>query len=172
MKLKTKKKIFSRIQKHILFVEYSNEGSVKEKILKPYKTYVKGKQLRRLLSGNTFWLLNDDIIWKMPDGSKIKTRGWMDDREYEDAIDNYATGRILKKIKNDAEYIISASNTYDDNSYTLCIIRKGRPIKAYLYFFLLVGGSAETTPNISGILAVAINMPGNHIVWYDGSAYN
>lgn len=123
MKLKTKKKIFSRIQKHILFVEYSNEGSVKEKILKPYKTYVKGKQLRRLLSGNTFWLLNDDIIWKMPDGSKIKTRGWMDDREYEDAIDNYATGRILKKIKNDAEYIISASNTYDDNSYTLCIIR-------------------------------------------------
>ena len=75
MKLKTKKKTFSRIQKHILFVEYGNEGPVKEKILKPYKTYVKGKQLRRLLSGNTFWLLNDDIIWKMPDGSKIKTRG-------------------------------------------------------------------------------------------------
>lgn len=123
MKLKTKKKTFSRIQKHILFVEYGNEGSVKEKILKPYKTYVKGKQLRRLLSGNTFWLLNDDIIWKMPDGSKIKTRGWMDDRPYEDAVDNYATGRILKKIKNDAKYIISASNAYDDNSLTLCIIR-------------------------------------------------
>ena len=47
----------------------------------------------------------------------------MDDREYEDAVDNYATGRILKKIKNDAKYIISASNMYDDNSYTLCIIR-------------------------------------------------
>lgn len=123
MKLKTKKKTFSRIKKHILFVEYGDEGSVKERILKPFKTYVKGKQLRRLLSGNTFWLLNDDIIWKMPDGRKIKTRGWMDDRAYEDAVDNYATGRILKKIKNDAKYIISASNTYDDNSYTLCIIR-------------------------------------------------
>ena len=46
----------------------------------------------------------------------------MDDRAYEDAVDNYATGRILKKIKNDAKYIISASNMYDDNSYTLCII--------------------------------------------------
>ena len=123
MKLKTRKKTFSRIYNHILFVEYDCETPVKDVIIKPVKTYVKGKQLRRLLSGNTFWLLNDDIIWKMPDGSKIKTRGWMDDRAYEDAVDNYATGRILKKIKNDAKYIISASNMYDDNSYTLCIIR-------------------------------------------------
>lgn len=123
MKLKTKKKTFARIQKHIIFIEYGDDGSVKERILKPFKTYVKGKQLRRLLSGNTFWLLNDDINWKMPDGRKIKTRGWTDDRAYEDAVDNYATGRILKKIKDNAKYIILASNTYDDNSYTLCIIR-------------------------------------------------
>ena len=123
MKLKTKKKTFSRITKHTVFSHFSGSTPVKDIILKPNKTFVKGKQLRRLLSGNTFWLLNDDIIWKMPDGSKIKTRGWIDDREYEDAVDNYATGRILKKIKNDAKYIISASNTYDDNLYTLCIIR-------------------------------------------------
>ena len=123
MKLKTKKKIFSRMQKHILFVEYGNEGSVKEKILKPYKTYVKGKQLRRLLSGNTFWLLNDDIIWKMPDGRKIKTHGWTDDRDYEDDVNNYATGRILKKIKNDAKYIIVASNTGVNYEYELYITR-------------------------------------------------
>ena len=122
MKLKTQKKTFSRIYRHILFVEYDCETPVNDVIIKPVKKYVKGKQLRRLLSGNTFWLLNDDIIWKMPDGSKIKTRGWMDDREYEDSVDNYATGRILKKIKNDTKYIISASNMYDDNSYTLCII--------------------------------------------------
>ena len=123
MKLKTRKKTFSRIYNHILFVEYDCETPVKDVIIKPVKTYVKGKQLRRLLSGNTFWLLNDDIIWKMPDGSKIKTRGWMDDRAYEDAVDNYATGRILKKIKNDAKYIISAANIGDNDEYKLCIIR-------------------------------------------------
>ena len=123
MKLKTKKKTFSRITKHMVFSHFDDSTPVKDIILKPNKTFVKGKQLRRLLSGNTFWLLNDDIIWKMPDGRKIKTQGWMDDREYEDAVDNYATGRILKKIKNDAKYIISAANIGDNDEYKLCIIR-------------------------------------------------
>lgn len=123
MKLKTKKKTFSRIQKHIVFAEYDCETPVRDRILKPFKTFVKGKQLRRLLSGNTFWLLNDNIIWKMPDGIKIETQGWIDDREYEDAVDNYATGRILKKIKNDAKYIIVASNSGVNNEYKLYIAR-------------------------------------------------
>lgn len=123
MKLKTKKKTFSRLQKHTIFVEYYDESSPKDRILKPFKTYVKGKQLRRLLSGNTFWLLNDDINWKMPDGRKIKTQGWIDDREYEDAVDKYATGRILKKIKNNAKYIIEAANICDTKEYKLFIIR-------------------------------------------------
>lgn len=123
MKLKTKKKTFSRITKHMVFSQFDDSTPVKDIILKPNKTFVKGKQLRRLLSGNTFWLLNDDIIWKMPDGRKIKTQGWIDDREYEDAVDNYATGRILKKIKNDAKYIISAANIGDNDEYKLCIIR-------------------------------------------------
>ena len=123
MKLKTKKKTFSRITKHMVFSHFDDSDPVKDIILKPNKTFVKGKQLRRLLSGNTFWLLNDDIIWKMPDGRKIKTQGWIDDREYEDAVDNYATGRILKKIKNDAKYIISAANIGDNDEYKLCIIR-------------------------------------------------
>lgn len=123
MKLKTKKKTFSRITKHMVFSHFCGSTPVKDIILKPNKTFVKGKQLRRLLSGNTFWLLNDDIIWKMPDGRKIKTQGWIDDREYEDAVDNYATGRILKKIKNDAKYIISAANIGDNDEYKLCIIR-------------------------------------------------
>ena len=123
MKLKTKKKTFSRITKHMVFSHFYGSTPVKDIILKPHKTFVKGKQLRRLLSGNTFWLLNDDIIWKMPDGRKIKTQGWIDDREYEDAVDNYATGRILKKIKNDAKYIISAANIGDNDEYKLCIIR-------------------------------------------------
>lgn len=123
MKLKTKKKTFSRITKHMVFSQFDDSTPVNDKILKPSKTFVKGKQLRRLLSGNTFWLLNDDIIWKMPDGSKIKTQGWIDDREYEDAVDTYATGRILKKIKNDAKYIISAANIGDNNEYKLYIIR-------------------------------------------------
>ena len=123
MKLKKKKKTFSRITKHMVFSHFYGSTPVKDIILKPNKTFVKGKQLRRLLSGNTFWLLNDDIIWKMPDGRKIKTQGWIDDREYEDAVDNYATGRILKKIKNDAKYIISAANIGDNDEYKLCIIR-------------------------------------------------
>ena len=123
MKLKTKKKTFSRITKHMVFSPFDDSTPVQDIILKPNKSFVKGKQLRRLLSGNTFWLLNDDIIWKMPDGRKIKTQGWMDDREYEDAVDNYATGRILKKIKNDAKYIISAANIGDNDEYKLCIIR-------------------------------------------------
>ena len=123
MKLKTKKKTFSRITKHMVFSQFDDSTTVKDISLKPNKTFVKGKQLRRLLSGNTFWLLNDDIIWKMPDGRKIKTQGWIDDREYEDAVDNYATGRILKKIKNDAKYIISAANIGDNDEYKLCIIR-------------------------------------------------
>ena len=58
----------------------------------------------------------------MPDGRKVKTQGWIDDREYEDAVDNYATGRILKKINNDARYIISATNIGDNDEYKLCII--------------------------------------------------
>ena len=123
MKLKTKKKTFSRIYNHLLFVEYGDESQVKDRVIKPNKTFVKGKQLRRLLSGNTFWLLNDDIIWKMPDGSKIKTKGWTDDREYEDDVNNYATGRILKKIKDDAKYIIAASNSGVNYEYELYIIR-------------------------------------------------
>lgn len=123
MKLKTKKKTFSRITKHMVFSHFYGSTPVNDIILKPNKTFVKGKQLRRLLSGNTFWLLNDDIIWKMPDGRKIKTQGWIDDREYEDAVDNYATGRILKNIKNDAKYIISAANIGDNDEYKLCIIR-------------------------------------------------
>lgn len=122
MKLKTRKKTFTRIQRYIIFTEYYGSTPIKNRILKPLKTYVKGKQLRRLLSGNTFWLLNDDIIWKMPDGRKVKTQGWIDDREYEDAVDNYATGRILKKINNDAGYIISAANIGDNDEYKLCII--------------------------------------------------
>ena len=122
MKLKTKKKTFTRIQRYIIFTEYYGSTPIKNRILKPLKTYVKGKQLRRLLSGNTFWILNDDIIWKMPDGRKVKTQGWIDDREYEDAVDNYATGRILKKINNDARYIISAANIGDNDEYKLCII--------------------------------------------------
>ena len=122
MKLKTKKKTFTRIQRYIIFTEYYGSTPIKNRILKPLKTYVKGKQLRRLLSGNTFWILNDDIIWKMPDGRKVKTQGWIDDREYEDAVDNYATGRILKKINNDARYIISAANIGDNDEYNLCII--------------------------------------------------
>ena len=81
MKLKTKKKTFSRITKHTVFSHFYGSTPVKDIILKPNKTFVKGKQLRRLLSGNTFWLLNDDIIWKMPDGRKIKTQGWIDDSE-------------------------------------------------------------------------------------------
>lgn len=123
MKLKTKKKTFSRIYNHIIFVEYGDESPVKDRVIKPSKTFVKGKQLRRLLSGNTFWLLNDDIIWKMPDGRKIETKGWTDDREYEDDVNNYATGRILKKIKDDAKYIISASNIGVNNEYRLDIVR-------------------------------------------------
>lgn len=123
MKLKTKKKTFSRIYNHIVFVEYGRETPVRDRILKPFKTYVKGKQLRRLLSGNTYWLMNDDIIWKMPDGSKIKTQGWIDDRDYEDDVDEYATGRILKKIENDAKYIIAAGNVGVNNEYKLYISR-------------------------------------------------
>lgn len=122
MKLKTKKKTFTRIQKHIIFVEYYGKTPIKDRIIKPAKTYVKGKQLRKLLSNNIFWLLNDDINWKMPDGSKIKTQGWIDDRKYEDNINNYATGRILKKIKDDAKYIILASNIGDNDEYKLCIV--------------------------------------------------
>lgn len=35
---------------------------------------------------------------------------------------------------------------------------------------LLAGGSTETAPNISGVLAIAINMYPEHPAWYDGSA--
>ncbi len=123
MKLKTKKKTFTRIQKHMSFFEYGYGNPVGVKIHKPIRKYVKGKQLRRLLSGNTFWLMNDDINWAMPDGSKIKTEGWMDDRQYEDAVDNYATGRVLKKIRDNDRYIISASNSGDNEEWKLCIVR-------------------------------------------------
>ena len=123
MKLKTKKKVFTRIQKHMEFSEYGYGDPLKAKLHKPIQKYVKGKQLRRLLSNDIFWLMNDDIKWKMPDGSTIKTHGWMDDRQYEDAIDNYATGRVLKKIKDDAKYIILASNIGDNDEYKFCIVR-------------------------------------------------
>ena len=123
MKLKTKKKMFARIQKHMEIYEYGYGDQLKGKLRKPIQKYVKGKQLRRLLSNNIFWLMNDDIRWKMPDGSTIKTHGWMYDRHHKDAINNYATGRVLKRIKDDAKYIILASNTGVNDEYDLCIVR-------------------------------------------------
>ena len=47
-----------------------------------------------------------------------------------------------------------------------------RRVRAGASVPLIAGGSTEIAHNNNGMLAIAINMPGSHIAWYDGSAYN